>query len=238
MMTLETTRFGGTSPILPAVQGAKANLGGGAERLAARRGRKPASESRAAEFRDRLAVFKRTPEGSRLSLRAVARELGTSHQLLSHYLQGWGKWEGREYKRLALQIRAHARAERRDVTPSEEAQARTYDKAAFQAFVTSAVDSELSKMLKQVRAGVVLSKHEIRFVNLLARKGFPMAHKITRALSQENNAKERLNNLPGAPPAVAKSFKSEFGHVATPLKRSPTLSREITVKIIDFGSES
>jgi|SRR5579863_968498 len=45
------------------------------------RGRKPAYESRAAEFRQRLMVWKGTAESSRPSLRALAVELGTSHQI-------------------------------------------------------------------------------------------------------------------------------------------------------------
>src|SRR5215469_14895512 len=61
-----------------------------------RRGRKPASQSRAPEFRNRLAGWKQMHESSRPSLRAVARELGTSHQLLSHYLRYWSQWERKE----------------------------------------------------------------------------------------------------------------------------------------------
>lgn len=51
------------------------------------RGRKPAHESRATEFRRKLIEWKQTPESSRPSLRALARELGTSHQLLTFYLE-------------------------------------------------------------------------------------------------------------------------------------------------------
>lgn len=211
-----------------------------ADHTQGRRGRKPASQSRAAEFRERLAVFKRTPERSRQSLRAVARELRTSHQLLSHYLKTWDKWEGKEYKRRALAIRAGAWAENRDLTPSEESQARAYDRAALEATITSAVDSELSTMLKRVTAGIVLSRREIWSVRVLAGKGFPTADKIIQVCTQIN-AKKQPNNLPGTLPAVAKSFRSESAHVATPLKRSPTLSRETTavsVKIVHLGSES
>jgi hypothetical protein len=188
------------------------------------------------EFRERLAAFKRTPVRLRQSLRAVARELGTSHQLLSHYLNTWDKCEGKEYKRRALQIRAGARAEERDLTPSEEAQARAYDRAAFQAILTSAADSELSKMLKRVRAGVALSKHEIRFANMLARKGFPKAHKIIQVCSQ-SNAKKQLDNLPATPPGVAKSLKLDSARVATPLKCSRPLSREKTAVSVDPGAQ-
>jgi excisionase family DNA binding protein len=46
------------------------------------RGRKPKPDSRGTEIRARLAQWKRMLESSRPSLRALARELGTSHQLL------------------------------------------------------------------------------------------------------------------------------------------------------------
>ena len=48
------------------------------------KGRKPKEESREAEIRVRLAECEQVPESSRRSLRALARDLGTSHQLLGH----------------------------------------------------------------------------------------------------------------------------------------------------------
>ncbi len=51
-----------------------------------KRGRKPADESRARILRARLVVWKQTPESQRVSLRTLAAELGTSHQLLAFYL--------------------------------------------------------------------------------------------------------------------------------------------------------
>ena len=51
-------------------------------------GRKPKTESRADEFRQRLVIWKHTPEFSRPSLRELARQLGTSHQMLNHLLKG------------------------------------------------------------------------------------------------------------------------------------------------------
>ncbi len=61
-----------------------------------KRGRKPARESRAPEIRARLMEWKRTPESFRSSLRAVAAEMGTSHQLLSFYLRRLEEWQGDE----------------------------------------------------------------------------------------------------------------------------------------------
>lgn len=51
-----------------------------------RRGRKPARETRAREIRARLTEWKQTPESLRSSLRALASEMGISHQLLGFYL--------------------------------------------------------------------------------------------------------------------------------------------------------
>jgi hypothetical protein len=51
------------------------------------RGRKQANQPRAKEFRLRLRKWKETPEARRVSLRALAAKLGTSHQLLSFYLR-------------------------------------------------------------------------------------------------------------------------------------------------------
>jgi hypothetical protein len=44
------------------------------------------------EFRQALLRRKQTTESSRPSLRALARELGTAHQLLSFYLKELPEW--------------------------------------------------------------------------------------------------------------------------------------------------
>src|SRR5579863_9631590 len=81
------------------------------------RGRKTRRESRSAEFRQRLLTWKQMPEAFRPSLRALARELGTSHQLLRHYLvdlEEWQRQEGyRKANREVEEIRARAAAENR-----------------------------------------------------------------------------------------------------------------------------
>ena len=64
-----------------------------------KRGRKPAKESRAPEIRARLAEWKQLPQSFRGSLRALATEMGTSHQLLSFYLQRLEERQGRECER-------------------------------------------------------------------------------------------------------------------------------------------
>jgi len=81
------------------------------------RGRKPKQESRAEELRQRLITWNQTSVRSRPSLRALAAELGTSHQLLKHYLDGLEKWkQGRDLERL----RANAKAKGVRLTPEYE----------------------------------------------------------------------------------------------------------------------
>jgi len=81
------------------------------------RGRKPKQESRAAEFRQRLVEWKETPAAFQPSLRALARELATSHQLLAHFLSGLEEWRReRDLERL------HTQAKKKNVTltPADE----------------------------------------------------------------------------------------------------------------------
>jgi hypothetical protein len=153
-----------------------------------RRGRRPKCESRAKEFRQQLNAWKRMPESSRLSLRALAREVGTTHQLLGHYLKGWEKWQGKEYRRHANEIRIRAKAENRSLTPLEENREAAYKRAEFNSMLVAATDAVLDKIAGRLKAGDELSKCEIRFVSILARKGFPTAQRIAGSYVQ-NNAK-------------------------------------------------
>jgi len=50
-----------------------------------KRGRKPAQESRSAELRQRIAEWKGVSYQQRKPITELARELGISHQLASHY---------------------------------------------------------------------------------------------------------------------------------------------------------
>jgi transcriptional regulator with XRE-family HTH domain len=80
-------------------------------------GRKPAQESRGTEFRQTLVAWKQTPAAFRPSLRALARELGTTRQLLSHYLFGLEEW--RREKDLE-RLRAQAKAKNVTLAPEAE----------------------------------------------------------------------------------------------------------------------
>src|SRR5690348_15587791 len=94
------------------------------------KGRKRKEESRSAEFRQRLIVWQQTPESMRPPLRALARELCTSHALLQHYLSNLAKWQAEEDWRLAKEISARADAECRPMTPWEAQQSRALDRRA------------------------------------------------------------------------------------------------------------
>ncbi len=55
-----------------------------------------------------------TAESLRPSLRALARELGTSHQLLNFYLKGSDKWQSKQYFHQAYEIQDCAIAVHRE----------------------------------------------------------------------------------------------------------------------------
>src|ERR1700722_221620 len=103
------------------------------------RGRKTNEESRSAEFRRSLFAWKQTPESLRPSLTALARELGTSHQLLTFYLKGLGKWQIKEHWRQAHAIRIRAFAEGLWMSECEEQQVLAHAGAAIRATVSPAL---------------------------------------------------------------------------------------------------
>jgi hypothetical protein len=71
------------------------------------RGRKLKLQSRATEFRQRLIQWKQSPVSFRPSLRALAGDLATSHQLLSYFLSTLDEWRSeRDLERLRAQAKA------------------------------------------------------------------------------------------------------------------------------------
>jgi hypothetical protein len=80
-------------------------------------GRKPKRESRSAEFRQMLVEWKQSPVAFRPSLRTLAHELGTTHQLLSYYLATLEEWRREEDLE---EFRAKARAKSVTLTPAIE----------------------------------------------------------------------------------------------------------------------
>jgi hypothetical protein len=151
-------------------------------------GRKPSHESRATEFRHRLIAWKQTPESSRPSLRELARELGTSHQLLSFYLKHLEKWQGEEYLRQAREIRARANAEGRPLTQWEEQQARAYDRAGIRAMTASMVHEDIERIKQESKRGP-MSWYDIKALKIFAR-AFPEAQELLHKCLQ-NGIKKR-----------------------------------------------
>lgn len=140
-----------------------------------KRGRKLARESRAAEIRAKLVVWKQTPKAYRSSLRRLATEIGTSHQLLSFYLKRWDKWQAKEYRRKANDIRAHAEAENRDMTQQEQAQVVAYDRAGFNCLLDSVLSAVMPKWLNELRQEATcgkLSRQQLRVAKILANSGY------------------------------------------------------------------
>lgn len=136
-----------------------------------RRGRKPAGESRTAEILGRLAAWKQTPQPERISLRALAAELGTSHQLLCFYLRGWDKWQMKEYRRKAQEIRDRAKAENRSLIAAEEASVAAYEKAAWNSMLAYSVRETLDDLKRMARSGKLSGRNLERWVKGLCSTG-------------------------------------------------------------------
>jgi hypothetical protein len=178
-------------------------------------GRKAANESRATEIRARLVTWKQSPEPQRISLRALAAEIGTSHQLLSFYLKRLDKWQMKEYRRKAEEIRDRAQIEKRPLTQWEETQAHSYERAAFHCMLDSVFEPARKKMLKEIQANVsahrTLSKYQLKVLLLLARYSDPSAQEILRAHTtrapHQSRRKIGKNNLPAIPAGAVKSFR-------------------------------
>jgi hypothetical protein len=139
------------------------------------RGRKPQYESRAAEFRHRLSAWRQIPEVSRPSLRALARELGASHQLLQHYLDGLEEWECKErYQRAkekahkeAAEIRARAEAEGREMRMREY----------LDAIITPGLVNQVERIRQDAKRGP-LHRLQFKMLEQLAKQGFPGAQEV------------------------------------------------------------
>jgi hypothetical protein len=178
---------------------------GGVRSQKPKRGRKPAKESRAADIRARLVAWKQTPEPQRVSLRALAAELGTSHQLLAFYLRGLDEWQRKEYRGKAKETRARAEAENRPLTGVEVSYIAHYDHAAFNLLIDGAIGNTLTVIRAQSMHGN-LGGQQIKVLKHLASRGYQKAREILDAVANGDADKQRRNNLPAQPANVAKSF--------------------------------
>jgi hypothetical protein len=169
------------------------------DRAKVKRGRKPTDKSRAVEIRTKLLAWNQTPKSQRVSLRALALALGTSHQLLCFYLRSLGRWQAKDYRRRARAIRELAAEEDREMTPWEESQAKALERESLRYLLDSALASAYRRYEAEFRTKntASLTRNELRFLNVLARHNVPFAQKLLM----------RRNNLPAKPAMHAKSFK-------------------------------
>jgi hypothetical protein len=174
------------------------------------RGRKTTQESRATEFRQRLVAWNQTPKSLRPSLRALARELGTSHQLLKHYLDGLEKWRYKERYRQATeesdQILARAIVEDRAMTQWEIERHRVCTITAMRAKLASLMVDELASLKRATRRSS-LNPAQLKLVKILAKRRFPGAQVLLDNLSQ-SDARNCNDNLPVISAGAVKSFRT------------------------------
>lgn len=183
-------------------------------------GRKMKQESRAQEIRARLLVWKQSPESLRPSLRALAHELNTSHQLLSHYLSGLEKWQAAEYWRRAKEIRAQANADGRPLTAWEQEQSRALDRRAMCLFLESTLEDCVKKWEREIEHGITNGTAPAAATAKMLRKiactrGGPAAHRaaqraqavLQKYFSPEGQKaiRERIRNTPRPGRAVLKA---------------------------------
>jgi hypothetical protein len=154
------------------------------EEATRKRGRKRISESRAAEIRARLVEWKQIPETIRISLRALAAEIGTSHQLLSFYLQGLNQWQAnersKEYRSRAKAIRDRAAAENRSMSDFEVQQEWAYQQEAGRWMA----DSLLDKLFRSLEGDAKRGQLHPKIAGYLARQqNDPRAKKVLSLLT-------------------------------------------------------
>jgi hypothetical protein len=149
------------------------------------RGRKPKQESRAAEIRAKLLSWRQTPELQRISLRALAIELATSHQMLAYYLSGLDRWQAEER---ATQIRARAKAERRPLTLRE----------CCQEIIVPSALREIERIEREARRGR-LNWADLKTLKIWARH-FPQAQQVlekySRSVLKRKSFKEIVKETP------------------------------------------
>ena len=144
-----------------------------------RKGRKPAHESPAAAICERLESWRRAPEAQKPSLRALAQELGTSHQLLSFHVRRLTKRQEKEYRVKAQEIRSKGLV----MTYADEQQAFAYDRAALQALLHDVLELIFQKIEARTKVGD-LCPYELEVVSVAVRRGNPQALKIKQALAR------------------------------------------------------
>jgi hypothetical protein len=159
------------------------------------RGKKPKQESRSTEFRRSLIAWKQIPESQRPSLRTLACEFGTSHQLLSHLLNGLEKWQEderyREAKNRCTEIRSRAENEKRPLSRLEEEQIRASDRASARALLGSILLNQIEKIKREATRGP-LNRLQFKMVMIFAKQGFPGAEELLLKCLRDGLKKSKL----------------------------------------------
>ena len=178
-------------------------------------GRKPAYESRATEFRERLSAWRQMRADERPSLRALAGELGTSHQLLSHYLHGL---ETSQAKERAKQIRARAKAEGREMTLRE----------CCDAIITPGLFRKIEELRLAANCGP-LSHWQIQMLKMFAKQGFSGAKKILGACRQMTPQEERRARAAEKATMFAAAAVKHIDRIRQEAERGPLPWRDIQI---------
>ena len=151
-------------------------------------GRQLATDSRAGEIRVGLLAWQQTPASLRPSLRALARELGTSHQLLKHYLDGLEEWACKSrYQRAkeaaereAAEIRARVKAEGRQMTMRE----------LIVTIITPTEIDQVEKLRQEAKRGP-LHRLQVAMLKILARQGLPGARETLQKCLEMGTKKRK-----------------------------------------------
>lgn len=141
------------------------------------KGRKKKQESQAIELRQKLVAWKQTPESMRPSLRALAGELATSHQMLAYYLDGLDRWQAEER---AKQICARAEAEGRAMTMRE----------CCHAIIAPGFYRRIENLKHAAKRGP-LNHWQIKMLKQFASQGFSGAEEVLRTCRQMTPQEER-----------------------------------------------
>jgi hypothetical protein len=172
-------------------------------------GRKRKDESRSVEFRQKLIRWKQSPESMRPSLRALAAELGTSHQLLQHYLDGLETWQWKQRQRAtteeAQRIRACAESEGRPLTEWEKQRVRQLDWSAARALIVTSILQQIERLRLKAQSGP-LHRTEIKILRICGKQGFPEALEIART-ARPKQKKQFATIVKGSPRQAGETAK-------------------------------
>ena len=147
------------------------------------RGRKSKQESRADELRQRLITWKEIPESLRPSLRALAAEIGVSHQLLTFYLEDLEEWYRSAKKRTlekADRIRARVAAENREMTMRE----------CIDVIIAPGMLDRIESLRQEAKRGP-LHRAQFEMLKRFAKQGLPGAQDALQECSRRGVKKRK-----------------------------------------------